>query len=132
MFDAKDLQKWLDGFRAEDADAIPVRPASDHVFTLKWDAPFLDGDRSKRTITNIPLGGKPEYGVSALDGKGLCELTDTNEVVEDRRQVAKLFGDGQPLPVSNPSLWRMIPRIIGFSADAKRVMAVSITRRAGL
>jgi DNA-binding beta-propeller fold protein YncE len=33
-------------------------------------------------ITNIPLGGKPEYGVSAGDGKVYANLTDTNEVVE--------------------------------------------------
>ena len=33
-------------------------------------------------ITNIPLGGKPEYGASAGDGKVYANLTDTSEVVE--------------------------------------------------
>ena len=35
-----------------------------------------------RRITNVPLGGKPEYGVSAGDGKVYANLTDTSEVVE--------------------------------------------------
>jgi DNA-binding beta-propeller fold protein YncE len=33
-------------------------------------------------ITNIPLGGKPEYGASAGDGKVYANLTDISEVVE--------------------------------------------------
>jgi DNA-binding beta-propeller fold protein YncE len=33
-------------------------------------------------ITNIQLGGKPEYGVSAGDGTVYANLTDTSEVVE--------------------------------------------------
>src|SRR4029453_19417414 len=33
-------------------------------------------------ITNIPLGGKPEYGASAGDGKVYANLTDTSEGVE--------------------------------------------------
>ena len=46
---------------------------------------LVDGDRSRgraRSITNIPLGGKPEYGASAGDGKVYANLTDTSEVVE--------------------------------------------------
>jgi DNA-binding beta-propeller fold protein YncE len=41
----------------------------------------IDPDTGK-VITNISLGGKPEYGVSAGDGKVYANLTDTNEVVE--------------------------------------------------
>src|SRR5262249_19716817 len=33
-------------------------------------------------VTNIALGGKPEYGASAGDGKVYANLTDTSEVVE--------------------------------------------------
>jgi DNA-binding beta-propeller fold protein YncE len=40
-------------------------------------------------VMNLPLGGKPEYGVSAGDGKLYANLTDTNEVVEiDARRPA--------------------------------------------
>jgi DNA-binding beta-propeller fold protein YncE len=38
--------------------------------------------RTGTLIKNIPLGGKPEYGVSAGDGKVYANLTDTSEVVE--------------------------------------------------
>jgi Na+/glutamate symporter len=45
---------------------------------------FLDRDRSGAgtLITNISLGGKPEYGASAGDGKVYANLTDTSETVE--------------------------------------------------
>ena len=38
--------------------------------------------RPASCVTNMPLGGKPEYGVSAGDGKVYANLTDTSEVVE--------------------------------------------------
>src|ERR1700693_964823 len=56
---------------AEDADAILYDAPSNRVFTLNGDAhssTVIDATAGK-LITNIPLGGKPEYGVSAGDGK---------------------------------------------------------------
>src|SRR5215472_7636394 len=69
---------------AEDADAIIFDSPSNRVFTFNGDAhssTVIDPEAGK-LITNIPLGGKPEYGVSAGDGKVYANLTDTNEVVE--------------------------------------------------
>ena len=69
---------------AEDADAIIFDPASNRVFTFNGDAhssTVIDPAAGTR-ITNIPLGGKPEYGVSAGDGTVYANLTDTSEVVE--------------------------------------------------
>ena len=43
---------------------------------------FLQRDQTRRMITNVPLGGKPEYGASAGDGKLYANLTDISEVVE--------------------------------------------------
>jgi DNA-binding beta-propeller fold protein YncE len=54
------------------------------VFTFNGDAhssTVIDPVAGK-LITNIPLGGKPEYGASAGDGKVYGNLTDTSEVVE--------------------------------------------------
>ena len=68
---------------AEDADAIVYDGPSNRVFTLNGDAhssTVIDADG--KLITNIALGGKPEYGVSAGDGKVYANLTDTSEVVE--------------------------------------------------
>jgi DNA-binding beta-propeller fold protein YncE len=69
---------------AEDADAIVFDPASNRVFTLNGDAhsSTVIDPTAGTLITNVPLGGKPEYGASAGDGKVYANLTDTSEVVE--------------------------------------------------
>jgi len=84
MFDLKTLKVLGRIPAAEDADAILFDGASNRVFTLNGDAhssTVIDPQEGK-LITNIPLGGKPEYGVSAGDGKVYANLTDTSEVVE--------------------------------------------------
>ena len=54
----------------EDTDAMLYDPASNHVFTMNGDSGNTSViDPQKRTLmTNIALGGKPEYG--AADGRG--------------------------------------------------------------
>jgi DNA-binding beta-propeller fold protein YncE len=84
MFDLKTFKVLGRIPAAEDADAILFDGASNRVFTLNGDAhssTVIDPAAGK-LITNIPLGGKPEYGVSAGDGKVYANLTDTSEVVE--------------------------------------------------
>jgi hypothetical protein len=69
---------------AEDADAIIYDRSSERVFTFNGDAhssTVIDA-RSGTLVTNIELGGKPEYGASAGDGRVYANLTDTSEVVE--------------------------------------------------
>jgi DNA-binding beta-propeller fold protein YncE len=69
---------------AEDADAVIYDPASNRVFTFNGDAhssTVIDPVAGK-LVTNIPLGGKPEYGASAGDGRVYANLTDISEVVE--------------------------------------------------
>src|SRR4029077_8775743 len=58
--------------------------ASNRVFTLNGDAhsSTVIDPRAGTLITNIPLGGKPEYGAAAGDGNVYANLTDTSEVVE--------------------------------------------------
>ena len=123
MFDAKTFKVLGKIPAAEDADAILYDPPSDRVFTLNGDAHSSTVIDSKGTlITNIALGGKPEYGVSAGDGKVYANLTDTNEVVEIDAKTAKVARRGPRLPVNSPSRWRSIPRIIDFSAGAAAVL----------
>ena len=84
IFDLKTYKVLSHTPAAEDADAILYDPASNRVFTLNGDAhssTVIDPETGKR-ITNVPLGGKPEYGVSAGDGKVYANLTDISEVVE--------------------------------------------------
>jgi len=83
MFDLKTFKELARIPAAEDADAILYDSTSNRVFTLNGDAHSSTViDASGRLITNVPLGGKPEYGVSAGDGKVYANLTDTSEVVE--------------------------------------------------
>lgn len=84
MFDLKTFKPLGRIPAAEDADAIVFDPASNRVFTLNGDAhsSTVIDPREGKLITNIPLGGKPEYGASAGDGKVYANLTDISEVVE--------------------------------------------------
>jgi DNA-binding beta-propeller fold protein YncE len=84
MFDLKTFKSLGRIPAAEDADAIVYDPPSNRVFTLNGDAhssTVIDA-QAGTLITNIPLGGKPEYGASAGDGKVYANLTDISEVVE--------------------------------------------------
>jgi outer membrane protein assembly factor BamB len=84
MFDLKTFRALKIIPAAEDADAIVYDGASNRVFTLNGDAhsSTVIDPREGTLVTNIPLGGKPEYGASAGDGKVYANLTDTSEVVE--------------------------------------------------
>jgi DNA-binding beta-propeller fold protein YncE len=84
MFDLKTFKSIGRIPAAEDADAIVYDAPSNRVFTLNGDAhssTVIDAQKGT-LITNIPLGGKPEYGASAGDGKVYANLTDTSQVVE--------------------------------------------------
>src|SRR5450759_860283 len=84
MFDLKTFKALGRIPSAEDTDAIVYDPVSNRVFTLNGDAhssTVIDPVAGTR-ITIIPLGGKPEYGASANDGKVYANLTNTSEVVE--------------------------------------------------
>jgi DNA-binding beta-propeller fold protein YncE len=84
MFDLKTFKTLGRIPAAEDADAIVYDPVSNRVFTLNGDAhsSTVIDPQAGALITNIPLGGKPEYGASAGDGMVYANLTDTSEVVE--------------------------------------------------
>src|SRR6266567_3099431 len=84
MFDLKTFKVLGRIPAAEDADAILYDSASNRVFTLNGDAhsSTVIEPQAGTLITNIPLGGKPEYGSSAGNGKVYANLTDTSEIVE--------------------------------------------------
>jgi YVTN family beta-propeller protein len=84
MFDLKTLKVLGRTTAAEDADAILYDGASKRVFTFNGDAnssSVIDAVTGQR-IANIPLGGKPEFGVSAGDGKLYVNITDKGVVAE--------------------------------------------------
>ena len=104
MFDLKTFKVLGKIPAAEDADAIVYDGASNRVFTLNGDAhssTVIDPTQGT-LITNIPLGGKPEYGASAGDGKVYANLTDTNEVVEIDAKTATVSRRWPTAPCTAP------------------------------
>jgi DNA-binding beta-propeller fold protein YncE len=90
MFDLKTFKSLGKTPAAEDADSIIYDEVSNRVFTFNGDAhssTVIDAQIGK-LVTNIPLGGKPEYAASAGDGKIYANLTDTSEIVEIDSQKA--------------------------------------------
>jgi DNA-binding beta-propeller fold protein YncE len=104
MFDLKTYKPLARIPAAEDADAIVYDPASKRVFTLNGDAhsSTVIDSAAGTLIANIPLGGKPEYGASAGDGKVYANLTDTNEVVEIDAKAAKVTRRWSTSPCKQP------------------------------
>ena len=128
MFDLKTFKVLGRIPAAEDADAILYDRASNRVFTLNGDAhsSTVIDPRAGTLITNIPLGGKPEYGVSAGDGKVYANLTDTSEVVEIDTKTATVARRWSTAPCKQP-----VPMAIDtahhrlFSGCRSGLMAVS-------
>jgi DNA-binding beta-propeller fold protein YncE len=128
MFDLKTFKALGRIPAAEDADAIVYDNASNRVFTLNGDAhsSTVIDPRAGTLITNIPLGGKPEYGASAGDGKVYANLTDTSEVVEidaKTATVARRWSTGsckQPVAMAIDTAHHRL-----FSGCRSGVMAVS-------
>src|SRR4029079_13987411 len=55
-----------------------------------------------KLITNIPLGGKPEYGAAAGDGKVYANLTDISQVVEIDSKKATVLRRWSTAPCMQP------------------------------
>lgn len=104
MFDLKTFKALKTIPAAEDADAIVYDRASNRVFTLNGDAhsSTVIDPREGTLVTNIPLGGKPEYGASAGDGKVYANLTDTSEVVEIDAKTATVARRWPTAPCRQP------------------------------
>jgi len=82
--------------------------------------------RAGSVITNIPLGGKPEYGASSGDGKVYANLTDTSEVVEIDANAATVARRWSTAPCKQPVAMAIdIAHHRLFSGCRSGVMAVS-------
>src|SRR5271169_4648416 len=104
MFDLKTYKTLGRIPASEDADAILYDSASNRVFTLNGDAhsSTVIDPQAGSLITNIVLGGKPEYGASAGDGKVYANLTDTSEVVEIDAKKATVVRRWSTAPCKQP------------------------------
>ena len=105
-FDLKTFRAIGEIKTPEDTDAMLYDPASGHVFTMNGDAASASviDPVQNILITNIPLGGKPEY--AAADGQGhvYANIADKGQlaVVDTRtNQVTAHW----PLPGVHQSPW---------------------------
>lgn len=127
-FDLKTLQVLGRTPAAEDADGAIYDAPSNRVFTMNGDAnssTVLDAATGK-LITNIALGGKPEYVVSAGDGKVYANLEDKSEIVEIDAKAAKVTRRWATAPCKDPVSLDVDPanhRL--FSGCRSGVLAVS-------
>jgi len=77
-------------------------------------------------ITNVALGGKPEYGASAEDGKVYVNLTDTSEVVEIDAKALKVARRWSTKPCQQPVAMALdTAHHRAFSGCRSGVLAVS-------
>jgi len=128
MFDLSTFKVLGKAHAAEDADAVIYDPSSNRVFTFNGDAHSSTVvDPVKGTVvTNIDLGGKPEYGVSAGDGKVYANLTDNGEVVEIDAKNLKVTRRWPTAPCKNPVAMAIdVAHQRLFSGCRSGVMAVS-------
>jgi DNA-binding beta-propeller fold protein YncE len=128
MFDLKTFRVVGKIPAAEDADAILYDRVSDRVFTFNGDAhssTVVDPNEG-RLVTNIPLGGKPESGASAGDGKIYVNLEEDDQVAEiDSRSAAvtrrwSTKPCGQPVAMAVDTAHHRL-----FSGCRSGVMAIS-------
>jgi DNA-binding beta-propeller fold protein YncE len=128
MFDLKTYKVLGRIPAAEDADAILYDRVSDRVFTFNGDAhssTVVDPNEG-RLVTNIPLGGKPESGASAGDGKVYVNLEEDDQVVEIDARSASVTRRWSTKPCGQPVAMAVDPahhRL--FSGCRSGVMAVS-------
>ena len=113
---------------AEDADAILFDAPSNRILSLNGDAhssTVIDVGKDA-LVTNIPLGGKPEYGVSAGNGIVYANLTDTSEIVEIDAKTATVTRRWSTAPCKQPvsmAIDKAHHRL--FSGCRSGVMAIS-------
>jgi len=84
MFDPSTLKVLGRIHAADDCDAIAFDSVTNRVFTFNGDAhssTVIDASTGAQ-VANIPLGGKPESGLSAGNGKLYVNIVDNGEIVE--------------------------------------------------
>ena len=128
MFDLQTFKVLRRLPAAEDADAIIYDPSSNRIFTFNGDAhsSTVIEPTAGTVVANIDLGGKPEYGASAGDGKVYANLTDNGEVVEIDAKAARVTRRWSTAPCKNPvSMAIDVKHERLFSGCRSGVMAVS-------
>lgn len=128
MFDLATLKPLGRIGASVDDDAVLYDAASGDVFTFNGDAgssTVIDPATGKRVAT-IPLGGKPEFGVSDGSGKLYVNLEDKSEIVEIDAKARTVTRHWSLAPCESPSglAFDVAHRRL-FSGCRNKVMAIS-------
>jgi DNA-binding beta-propeller fold protein YncE len=130
MFDLKTLKVLGTHTAADDADAVLYDPGSKQVFTFNGDAASASviDPVSGKSVGTIPLGGKPEFGVSAGNGKVYVNIEDHGEIAEIDAAARRVIRRWSLEPCTDPT-GLAIDRIhhLIFSGCHSGVMAISNT-----
>ncbi len=121
MFDLATLKVLGRTMVDVDDDGILYDPASTHIFTMNGDAgtaSVIDAASGKRLGT-IPLGGKPEFGVSDGAGKVYVNLEDKGAIVEIDAKAMKVTRNWSMAPCESPT---------GLAIDAAHQRLFSVCR----
>ena len=128
MFDLETYKVLGRAHAAEDADAIIYDPASNRVFSFNGDAhsATVIDPRDGKLVTNIALGGKPEYGVADGNGKVYVNVTDNSEIVEIDAKKLVVARRWSTLPCKQPvSMAIDVAHLRLFSGCRSGVIAIS-------
>jgi DNA-binding beta-propeller fold protein YncE len=128
MFDLRTLRVLQRTRAGDDADAILYDPATRRVVSLNGDANtagVIDPE-SGRLLATIPLGGKPEFGVAAGDGRLYANIEDSAQVAEIDPQAGRVLRRWPLAPCTEPT-GLAIDRAhhLLFSGCHNKVMAIS-------
>jgi len=128
IFDLRTLAVISKVTAAIDDDGVFWDPATRRIYTMNGDANSASviDPVSGRRVANIPLGGKPEFGVSAGDGKFYVNLEDSAQVVEVDARAMRVARRWPLAPCGSPT-GLAIDRAhhLLFSGCRSGVMAVS-------
>jgi len=105
---------------AEDAFAIPYDGASNRIFTLNGDAhsSTVIEPREGTLITNIPLGGKPEYGLRLATARCTRISPPMSEVVKIDAKTATVARRWSAAPCRQPVANSTTTRVTPTPQDA--------------
>ena len=128
MFDLKTLAPLKRIHAAVDDDAVLYDPASKRVFTFNGDAESataIDPITGEK-IRDIPLGGKPEFGVTDGEGRVFVNIADKGEIAQLDPTQLTVVKRWSIAPCEDPSGLAFDGKHERlFSVCGNRVMAVS-------
>jgi hypothetical protein len=128
MFDLKTLRVLGRTTAADDADAVLYDPGSKRVFSFNGDANSSSAidPVSGKLLGSIPLGGKPESGVTTGQGRLYVNLEDKAEIVEIDPAAMRVLRRWSLAPCEEPT-GLAVDRVhhLLFSGCHNKLMAVS-------